>query len=69
MDKKGNANYLRLPLALEAVVEELAHAEGRTKNEMIVHLLSLGVHIKKFKIESYCSTNFFDLEGHNCKEK
>jgi hypothetical protein len=69
MDKTGNPTYLRLPRSLEAKIDELARAEGRTKNQMIIHLLSLGVHTKSFRIDDYCSTNFFCDERQSCKEK
>lgn len=66
MDKTGNPTYIRLPLSLEAKIEELSKIEGRTKNQMIIHLLSIGLHIKDFRIDQYCSNNFFSEEGQNC---
>lgn len=68
MDKTGNPTYIRLPLSLEVATEVLAQKEGRTKNQMIIHLISLGLHIKEFRIENYCTTNFFTDERQNCKE-
>jgi hypothetical protein len=68
MDKKGNPTYLRLPLSLEAAVQTQSLKEGRSKNEMIIHLIARGLHFSSFNIEDYC-TLFFDLEGQNCREK
>lgn len=68
MDKKGNPIYLRLPLSLDCFIEKQAHKEGRSKNEMIVHLIARGLHQSCFDIQDYC-TNFFNLEGQNGKEK
>lgn len=67
MDKKGNPVYLRLPLSLDALIEKQSRKEGRGKNEMIIHLISRGLHLSNFDVEQYC-TNFFDHEGQNCKE-
>ncbi len=66
MDKTGNANYIRLPLRLAELVEKLARKEGRTKNEMIKHLISRGLHFSSYNVEEY-TTIFFDLEGQNCR--
>lgn len=68
MDKKGNAIYLRIPLALEAFIEKQAKIEGRNKNEMIVHLIARGLHQSLFDVEQY-TNNFFYLEGQNRREK
>lgn len=51
MDKRGNPNYLRLPLTLEAAIEKLSRKEGRSKNDMIVRLISIGVHALSFDQE------------------
>ncbi len=72
MDKKGNATYLRLPLSLESMIENQARKEGRSKNEMIVHLIARGLYFESvrndFDIENF-TTNFFYSEGQNGKEK
>lgn len=68
MDKKGNPVYLRLPLSLDALIEKQARREGRGKNEMLIHLIARGLHFSHFDPEQYC-TNFFELEGQNCKER
>jgi hypothetical protein len=72
MDKKGNATYLRLPLSLESMIENQARKEGRSKNEMIVHLIARGLYFEKMKngfdVEDFTS-NFFFCEGQNGDEK
>ncbi len=68
MDKRGNATYLRLPLSLEDQIDKQSRREGRSKNEMIIHLIARGIHFSRFSVEDYC-TNFFESEGQNCKEK
>jgi hypothetical protein len=68
MDKKGDPIYLRIPLTLDALVEKQARKEGRSKNEMIIHLIARGIHLSDFDVEQYTS-NFFELEGQNCREK
>ena len=62
MDKKGNPIYLRLPLKLEALIEEQAKKEGRSKNEMVIHLLARGLHQSNFLIAQYCNS-FDDVQG------
>ena len=62
MDKKGNPNYLRLPLKLEASIEEQAKKEGRGKNEMIMHLIARGLHLSNFEIADYCNS-FEECKG------
>lgn len=68
MDKRGDPTYLRLPISLNALIEKQAQKEGRSKNEMIIHLIARGLHQSFFDVEQYC-TNFFDLEANNGKEK
>ena len=67
MDKRGDPTYIRLPLKIDSLVEELARKEGRGKNDMIIHLIARGLHLSIFDVEQYC-TNFFDQEGQNGKE-
>ncbi len=67
MDKTGNANYIRLPLRLQDLIEKRARKEGRSKNEMIKHLIARGLHFSSFDVEDYTNL-FFDSEGKNCQE-
>jgi len=69
MDKRGDPTYIRLPLKIDSLVEELARKEGRGKNDMIIHLIARGIHFSSYETEKYFMLNFFDLEGQNCKEK
>lgn len=69
MDKKGDPTYIRLPLKIDSLVEEFARKEGRSKNEMIIHLITRGIHLTSYDVEKYSLLNFFDLQGQNCKEK
>lgn len=62
MDKKGNPIYLRLPLKLETLIEEQAKKEGRSKNEMVIHLIARGLHQSNFLIDQYCNS-FDDNQG------
>jgi hypothetical protein len=64
LDKKGNPIYLRLPLKLEALIEEQAKKEGRSKNEMVIHLVARGLHQSNFLIDHYCNS-FDDIQANN----
>jgi hypothetical protein len=56
-------------LKIDSLVEEFARKEGRSKNEMIIHLITRGIHLTSYDVEKYSLLNFFDLQGQNCKEK
>ncbi len=69
MDKRADPTYIRLPLKIDSLIEDLARKEGRSKNEMIIHLIARGIHLTSYDVEKYLILNFFDLQGQNCKEK
>ncbi len=69
MDKRADASYIRLPLKIDSLVEDLARKEGRGKNEMLIHLIARGIHLSSFNIQDYSFTDFQETQGHNRNEK
>lgn len=69
MDKRADASYIRLPLKIDSLVEDLARKEGRGKNEMIIHLIARGIHLSSFNIQEYSFTDCLELQGKNRNEK
>lgn len=47
VNKKGQAQYTRFPLDMEAEIERLAEEEGRTKTDMVTVLVKMGLEVKK----------------------
>ena len=49
-------------MKLELLIDEQAKREGRSKNEMVIHLIARGLHQSNFLIDHYCNS-FDDDQG------
>lgn len=56
MDKRGPAEYLRLPPKLERLVEMWMRETGRlNKNDAKIYLIARGLHAEQFRLLPYLS--------------